>query len=171
MQANWVIPRSVLLLVCVVTIVILPGTLSAETLERASVIEQRNAMHRLHTAVRVGDKDAIVSLLDSGFNVNESEAMRLAILMQRQDIVDVLIEHGADINRAGMSGEPPVITALRHDRVEMMKHLISKGADVNGLDLQGQTVLHYAKTRGGPVVIKYLKGNGAFEAPAGESAD
>lgn len=139
---------------------------SAQTQERNSLIEQRTAMHRLHAAVRIGDIATIVSILESGVDANASDAMQLAILFGRKDIVDVLIEHGADINRPSMVGEPPVITALKHGRIEMMKHLVGKGADLNGRDLSGKTALHYARQRAEPVVINYLKANGALEEPA-----
>ncbi len=137
-----------------------PGAPPAQ--ESAAVIAQRASMQRLHNAVRSGDREAVLAILASGVEVNQTEALRLAVLARRVDLVDLLLAQGADIDRAGLQGEPPALTAFRDGRIDMMKHLIDKGADINRPDTRGRTLLQHATRRGGdPKLIDYLRAHGA----------
>ncbi len=154
--------RSGLLMLALSLLAVAPRAPGAPAQENAAVIAQRASMQRLHHAVRGGDRETVVALLAGGVDVTQTEALRLAILARRTDMVDLLLAHGADVDRAGLQGEPAAMIALRYGRIDMMKHLIAKGADVNRPDAHGQTLLQHAARHGGePALIEYLRANGA----------
>lgn len=139
---------------------LLVGTGYAETgsmQESESVIAGRVVAHRLHAAVRVGDPAAVEAALAAGADINRSGALELAILMERQDIVDLLIERGADVNRAGPSGDLPLAVAARRGRLEMMQRLIDKGADPRLRDRRGMTALDHAQRQGRAEAVRLLQ--------------
>lgn len=131
-----------------------------EMRESTEVIAQRTAMHKLHAAVRTGDPKAIDTALEAGVDINTSAALELAILAERSEIVDHLIARGADVNKPGLTGNLPVVTAMRHNRTELMQHLVDKGADVNRPDRRGMTALQHAQRLGRPDTVELLQRKG-----------
>ena len=129
--------------------------------ESEELIAHRAEIRRLHAAVRVGDPDAVEAVLASGVDVNDTAALELAILMDRDDIVDLLIERGADINRPGLGGDLPLTVAARRGRPELMQRLIDRGADINQRDRRGMTALDHAQRQGRPEAAEFLRHRGA----------
>lgn len=62
--------------------------------------------------------------------------------MSHLDIVQYLVENGADINRSNFNGGTCLINSVQS--VELCQFLIKHGADVNAQDIQSKTALHYA---------------------------
>jgi ankyrin repeat protein len=58
-----------------------------------------------------------------------------------QKIVELLLERGADINRADGRGSTPLYSALSNDNKKLVDYLIARGADVTGIDEKGQNLL------------------------------
>lgn len=58
------------------------------------------------------------------------------------DIVEYLVENGADILRANYNGGTCLINSVQS--VELCTFLLRHGADVNARDIQNKTALHYA---------------------------
>lgn len=56
----------------------------------------------------------------------------------REDIFDVLVEHGADINLTNFDGRTPLIHACWCNRVAIVSRLLALGANVNAVDGQYQ---------------------------------
>ncbi len=141
---------------------------AAETdmLESESVISGRVAMHRLHAAVRSGDPAAIEAALASGVDIDQTAALELAILSEREDIVDLLIEHGADVNRPGLSGDLPLSIAVRRGKPELVRRLIERGADIDLHDRRGMTPLEHARRQGEPETVELLRRSGVRDQPA-----
>ncbi|KAK6076959.1 ankyrin repeat protein [Seiridium cupressi] len=60
------------------------------------------------------------------------------------DTIDVLLEHGADINEANATGDTPLHIAggLHRNYSAIFDHLIQRGANVKATTKNGRTVLH-----------------------------
>lgn len=80
---------------------------------------------------------SVNSLSDTG-----STPVRSACFMTYMDIVQYLVEHGADIRKSNFNGGTCLINSVQS--VQLCMYLISKGADVNAKDIQDKTALHYA---------------------------
>jgi len=84
----------------------------------------------------------------------------LAVVAQKKDIVEYLIERGADVNvNAGALIEA---VSLPQDPLDMVKYLIEHGADVNAAAEDGRTVLMFAiGLKRKIAIVKYLVEHGA----------
>lgn len=98
----------------------------------AAVSGKLNVVRQL---IRLGSK--INALSDTG-----STPVRSACFMTHIDIVEYLVENGADIRKANYNGGTCLINSVQSD--SLCLYLISKGADVNAKDIQDKTALHYA---------------------------
>lgn len=85
--------------------------------------------------VRVGANINAVS--DSG-----STSVRSSCFMTNMEIVEFLVENGANIKKPNFNGGTCLINSVQS--VQLCSYLISKGADINAKDIQNKTALHYA---------------------------
>jgi ankyrin repeat protein len=72
------------------------------------------------------------------------------------EVVDLLLDGGADINKAQNTGETPLFVAAKKGRVEMVGHLLGGGADINKALDTGETPLFVAAKRGHVGVVGLL---------------
>ena len=80
----------------------------------------------------------------------------------RGDMVNFLIENGADVNAAGvLSGETALINAARRGHTDIVRLLIIKGADIDKADDSGVTPLMEAALRGHASMVRLLLQDGA----------
>ncbi len=66
-----------------------------------------------------------------------------AALGGNQDIAELLVHHGADVN-SGEAGSPPIHGAVRKGHTRMVEWLLGHGARVNALDFEKRTPLRRA---------------------------
>jgi len=91
----------------------------------------------LMTAARTGKVDAVRALLTHGANVHAKEprrgqdAMSWAAAEGNVQVIEALIEAGADFKTPLDSGFTPLLLAVRSDRIPAVKALLKAGADVN----------------------------------------
>jgi ankyrin repeat protein len=91
----------------------------------------------LQTASYLGYKDVVVELLNEGHDVNargapsQSSALMLALQGQHQDIAELLIEQGADVNLQTAEWGTALYCAATLGMEKMVKVLVEAGADVN----------------------------------------
>jgi len=110
----------------------------------------------LHHAVRQGNLDAAMALLDGGANINDTSLvdgttpLLMAIINGQFDVAIRLVERGANPNLASASGmaplyatinsqwaprsrypQPQAIQTQKTTHLELMEALLAKGADVN----------------------------------------
>ena len=141
-------------------------------------------------ALSGGSRDTVALLLERGAEVRENDTRLLGIAVghNRLDLVQMLLEHGADADQlpladpsqnrelaelaiahgydvnAGRPGWPPLVVASRGDKgehPEKIQALLELGADVNVRDYKGKTALHRAATAGFLASMEVLLANGA----------
>ncbi|MFH1983183.1 MAG: ankyrin repeat domain-containing protein [Pseudomonadota bacterium] len=89
-------------------------------------------------------------------------AMNLACRNKDLSMIDLLINHGGDINeRSGINGESPFLIAVLSDDYEFINFILGKGADINIEFYDGETSLIYAVLKNDRKLAKYLLANGA----------
>lgn len=106
----------------------------------------------LTKAARAGHTDTVKALIAARANLNVKEeqfgatALWLATLDRRNaDIVQLLVNAGADLNLRARDGGTPVQHAARLGYTDTVKALIAGGADLNIRDNEGKTALAGAK--------------------------
>uniref|UniRef100_A0A1B0DQ17 Uncharacterized protein n=1 Tax=Phlebotomus papatasi TaxID=29031 RepID=A0A1B0DQ17_PHLPP len=91
-----------------------------------------------------GNLGVVKLLIGFGANINAlsdtgSTPVRSACYMTHVEIVQYLVERGADITKANYNGGTCLINSVQS--VALCMYLISKGADVNARDIQDKTAL------------------------------
>ncbi|GFU97729.1 putative ankyrin repeat protein L122 [Trichonephila clavipes] len=106
----------------------------------------------LMTAIKLHrPPEVIKELLLLGANVNmrsrylKSTPLNLATNLPdcNVEIVNLLLEHGADIDTLNKYYDTPLIHAIRHftENMDLIKTLLEAGASINGANLNGETPL------------------------------
>ncbi|XP_045694740.1 2-5A-dependent ribonuclease [Phyllostomus hastatus] len=118
-------------------------------------------------AVREGDTERVRQLLEEGADVNFQgeeggwSPLHNAVKMKREDIVRLLLRHGADPCLRKKNGATPFIVAGIVGHVGLLELLLSKGAQVNERDLHGFTAFMEAAWYGQVEALRFLYENGA----------
>ncbi|KAF5916688.1 hypothetical protein HPG69_005483 [Diceros bicornis minor] len=118
-------------------------------------------------AVTEGDIELAHQLLERGADVNFQEEqggwspLHNAVQNCREDIVELLLHHGADPCLRKRNGATPFIVAGIVGSVELLKLILSKGADVNECDFHGYTAFMEAAVYGMVKALRFLYENGA----------
>lgn len=121
-------------------------------------------IHRsLLTAAEAGDLDRVKTLIQEGHQVNQLELylnphtpLILAIQNDHIQVIEVLIEKGADVNLPSISGVAPLHFAVWRGNIEACRRLVEAGADIRKNTRTGWTPLHYAARHGRLEIISYL---------------
>lgn len=90
-----------------------------------------------------------------------STPLHLAAGYNRLGIVQVLIQHGADVHAKDKGGLVPLHNACSYGHFEVTDVLIRKGANVNATDLWAFTPLHEAASKNRVEVCSLLLSEGA----------
>jgi len=64
-------------------------------------------------------------------NADEATALHAAVRRDSLPLVDVLMEHGAEVNLAGQYGATPLYCAAAHNFTEIMERLLEAKAHVD----------------------------------------
>lgn len=132
----------------------------------------------LQKAIRGRKSSAMVPLLlDYGADPNQLDEcgrtpLIVAVQENKRDIVQMLIDAGADINKGQLGRDkllyPPLWQAIRNDNsferggnLPMMKLLLSNGANVDQTDQWGHTPLWWRAYHGNPKEARMLLAYGA----------
>lgn len=109
---------------------------------------------KLVSAISQNDPDLydIRVLLENGADVNTvdhgKDLMQIAIShcdpYDQEDIVELLVEFGFDLNQRNSYGQTRLIRAVVRRNLELVKSLVRLGADINATDSRGTTPLTHA---------------------------
>ncbi len=105
-------------------------------------------------ATRDGNINKVEKAIKSGIDVDSknpednASPLMMAVVNGYQDMVEILIELGADVNLQDQLGNTPLIYAaassIGDDNDEVMKILVKSGADLEAKDNDGYTALFWA---------------------------
>ena len=117
-----------------------------------------------------GEIDTVRHLLNAGTSVNYRDpinhgttALCRAAVRFHKDIVDLLLEHGADIHAKCLDGEDAFLAVCRKGNTALVNLFIQHGANVNTRDICNRTPLMYASELGEMTIVKILLANNALK--------
>jgi len=117
-------------------------------------------------AAAAGDIEGVRRAIEQGGSANSQipqwTALSAASFYGHREVVDLLLEQGADINKADEeSGRTPLHRAIIGEEPEIAAGLIERGADVNLRTKAGASALMFAVAIGHPALISTLVEKGA----------
>ena len=117
----------------------------------------------LHLVSSNGNIELVQFFLDKGADVNSNTddgptALMTACINEHTNIVKMLINNGADINRQdNNNGATPLIEASFRDNPEIVSLLLENGADVNIIDKWGDSAITKAIEYENTEVVTLIK--------------
>ena len=129
--------------------------------------------------VNEDDLATIRELIASSLDLDETDeygdtAMHYAVSMERDDVVDTLLEAGANLEARDMDGRTPYLKYIMEYRdtdnlTGMLGHLIMKGCDRAAADKDGWNSLFYSASGSMPTMMGMLLELGGVEIDARSS--
>jgi Ankyrin repeats (3 copies)/Ankyrin repeat len=115
---------------------------------------QNNSLSLVRTVL---GRDGTVDLL----NKDDATPLLLAAAVGNQNIVEFLIEQGANVNHVAQRGDHAILQAAKAGHPHIVQVLVAKKADVNHTDEEGRSALHYAVGAGHVETVRTLLEHGA----------
>ena len=116
--------------------------------------------------VRSGQTEMLRFLLTRGLDA--TQAVAPAAWEQREDMLDMLIAHGADLNRALDHTRPVLNELVRWGQFKPARLYLSKGASPNVRDDRGWTAMHQVVSRGNVKMLQDLLAAGGDPSAAAD---
>jgi uncharacterized protein len=155
--------------------------------------KDQNGVSAIMKATYYGKKDVVAALLETGVELDVFEAaatgrverlraliagapalanayspdgftpLGFAVFFNQPDIVNALLESGADVNLPSRESMKvtPLASAAAANQTEIARVLIARGANVNAKAASGHIPLHEASANGNLDLVKLLIDNGA----------
>lgn len=117
----------------------------------------------VEAAIRAGDTSVLEKLLDLGASPTPPRGhlshIEIAADHDSFECIDVLLQHGASIERRGPFGHTPLQWVARDGNAPAVQHLLNRGADPNALceeDDESLTASQVAQKNGRDAIARYL---------------
>lgn len=122
----------------------------------------------IHKPVTNGDLAKVAVVLKdnpglaNAIDISGRTPLHIAVMFDRNEIIELLISLGADVNGYNREGQTPLHQAMTVDSKEIAELLIARGADVNAKMLPtGMTLLHRAVNNNDQEGVEFLIAHGA----------
>ena len=130
---------------------------------------QHSAFRPIHSYAKAGDVEHVAEELakdphvlnlpdDSGFT-----PLHLAAARCRTNVVEFLLEKGADVERKSKDGSRPLHLAAQEGCTNVVTMLLARKAKINARDDQGRTPLKRAADWGQNSTVEFLRQRGGTE--------
>ena len=124
--------------------------------------------------IAMQQNEEIINRLNAAAEKSGDTALRLAVDVNRKDLVAEILRRGANPNTPDIFGDTPLSWAAYRGNEEMIQQLIAAGSNVNTQDKRGWTPLMLAVANDYPAIVRLLLQNGArmdLENLEGETAE
>jgi hypothetical protein len=120
------------------------------TLQELREENERRFHNHAWNMIVMGFVDVTIFLLDKGLNINfvsnyagRTSLLSSACCYSKVDIVELLLQRGADVNLPDLRGRTPVAFALMQDDITILDRLIMYGADLFVTNSEGDNIWIY----------------------------
>lgn len=111
-------------------------------------------------AADTGFKHLVTTLYECGVPIDCEDQHGYTALMRAtagyHDIVRLLLDEGAEVNRRNMNGETALLLAIQYGHEDIVKMLLDSKADVYAMNSWGHTAIHKAATYGEVTILRQL---------------
>ena len=111
-------------------------------------------------AIDNGHSSTARFLLESGADVNQSfgsaNCLHLAAARPNSELIDILIQHKADVNAKGFTGATSLHYAAEFGTVAAIESLIAAGVKTDAVDSNGFSAIHFAALGGNVAAIESI---------------
>ncbi len=121
-------------------------------------------MNDMIGAIIRNDITGVKQLIDSGTDINKQDgagftALHFACQENNIELVELLIERGAELEIRDVYGNTPLIRAVSSFRGngEVIDYLLSKGADMNVKNDYGHSAIEWAKNVGNYNIVQFFE--------------
>jgi ankyrin repeat protein len=115
----------------------------------------------LRGAARSGQRELVEFLIERGADVNQGLPLLGAAFRNRRDMVKLLLDKGADVNAVDKDGRSALWMVSGDEYEEMMRLLFSRGANASVQSIYGETALMRAVRSGQEKAAALLLAQGA----------
>ena len=134
-----------------------------ELLQRGMDVEERGD---LEMAIEEGDLYRVSELLSDGADVNQiysdsSAPLHQALLLRRESIARLLLQHDADVTLATADGWQPLHCAASQGMADMVSLCLERSSAIDARTLDGHTALHKCCRGGNLKTAQILVDSGA----------
>lgn len=116
------------------------------------------AVNRIRTAKHLLSIDGIDIQRPTEWNYSP---LHIACRQGHTEMVQLLLDHGADIHAKEFRGKTPLFIAAENNLPDMLQQLLACGAKLDAANFKGETPLHAACTMGHTKIVEILLEAGA----------